>query len=54
MRRAALLAVIVMLAVPCWAVELLEELLADGVTDYLHKPFKPEQIRDLLLRTVGV
>lgn len=32
----------------------IEKLLADGVTDYLHKPFKPEQIRDLLLRTVGV
>jgi two-component system chemotaxis response regulator CheY len=32
----------------------IEKLLADGATDYLHKPFKPEQIRDLLLRTVGV
>ena len=32
----------------------IEKLLADGVTDYLHKPFKPEQIRDLLLRVVGV
>jgi two-component system, chemotaxis family, chemotaxis protein CheY len=31
----------------------IEKLLADGATDYLHKPFKPEQIRDLLLRTVG-
>ncbi len=32
----------------------IEKLLADGATDYLHKPFKPEQIRDLLLRVVGV
>ncbi|MCP4455963.1 MAG: response regulator [Planctomycetes bacterium] len=31
----------------------IEKLLADGITDYLHKPFKPEQVRDLLLRTVG-
>ncbi len=29
-----------------------EALLADGAADYLHKPFTPEQIREVLQRTV--
>ena len=32
----------------------IEGLLADGANDYLHKPFTPEQIREVLTRTVGV
>lgn len=32
----------------------IEALLADGATDYLHKPFTPEQIRAVLQRAVGV
>lgn len=32
----------------------IEKLLADGVSDYLHKPFKPEQFKEVIERTVGV
>lgn len=31
----------------------IEGLLAGGVKDYLHKPFKPEDFRDLINRTIG-
>lgn len=32
----------------------IEQLMADGVKDYLHKPFKPEQVREIITRNVGV
>jgi len=32
----------------------IERLLADGVKDYLHKPFKPEQFKEVIERTIGV
>ncbi|MHC4538288.1 MAG: response regulator [Planctomycetota bacterium] len=32
----------------------IEGLLADGAKDYLHKPFTPEEFREVLTRTVGV
>jgi two-component system, chemotaxis family, chemotaxis protein CheY len=32
----------------------IEGLLADGAKDYLHKPFTPEEFREVLSRTVGV
>jgi len=32
----------------------IEGLLADGVKDYLHKPFTPEQFKEVIQRTVGV
>lgn len=32
----------------------IEKLLADGASDYLHKPFKPEQFKEVIERTVGV
>jgi two-component system chemotaxis response regulator CheY len=32
----------------------IEKLLADGANDYLHKPFKPEQFKEVIERTVGV
>jgi two-component system chemotaxis response regulator CheY len=32
----------------------IEGLLADGAKDYLHKPFTPEEFREVLMRTVGV
>jgi len=32
----------------------IEGLLAHGATDYLHKPFTPEQIREVIHRTLGV
>lgn len=31
----------------------IEGLLADGAKDYLHKPFTPEEFREVLTRTVG-
>lgn len=32
----------------------IEGLLVDGAKDYLHKPFTPEEFREVLTRTVGV
>lgn len=32
----------------------IEGLLADGAKDYLHKPFTPEEFREVLTRAVGV
>ncbi len=32
----------------------IEGLLSDGVKDYLHKPFTPEEFREVITRTVGV
>jgi len=32
----------------------IEKLLADGAGDYLHKPFRPEQIRQVIEKVVGV
>ena len=32
----------------------IEGLLADGAKDYLHKPFTPEEFREVLTHTVGV
>ncbi len=32
----------------------IEKLLSDGVKDYLHNPFKPEQFKEVIERTVGV
>jgi two-component system chemotaxis response regulator CheY len=32
----------------------IEGLLVDGTKDYLHKPFTPEEFREVLTRTVGV
>jgi two-component system chemotaxis response regulator CheY len=32
----------------------IEGLLAQGVQDYLHKPFRPEEFRNLIDRTIGV
>ena len=32
----------------------IEGLLADGAKDYLHKPFTPEEFREVLTRVVGV
>ena len=31
-----------------------EKLLADGVKDYLHKPFTPEKLKEIITRTLGV
>jgi len=31
-----------------------EKLLADGVKDYLHKPFTPEKLEEIITRTLGV
>lgn len=31
-----------------------EKLLADGVNDYLHKPFTPEKLKEIITRTIGV
>ncbi len=32
----------------------IEGLLADGAKDYLHKPFTPEEFKEVITRTVGV
>jgi two-component system chemotaxis response regulator CheY len=32
----------------------IEGLLSDGAKDYLHKPFTPEEFREVITRTVGV
>jgi len=32
----------------------IERLMADGAKDYLHKPFKPEQVKEIITRNVGV
>jgi two-component system chemotaxis response regulator CheY len=32
----------------------IEGLLSDGAKDYLHKPFTPEDFREVITRTVGV
>ena len=32
----------------------IEGLLVDGVKDYLHKPFTPEEFKEVISRTVGV
>jgi two-component system chemotaxis response regulator CheY len=31
-----------------------EKLLADGVNNYLHKPFTPEKLKDIITQTIGV
>ncbi len=32
----------------------IEGLLSDGVKDYLHKPFTPEEFKEVITKTVGV
>ena len=32
----------------------IEGLLVDGAKDYLHKPFTPEQFKEVITRTIGV
>ena len=31
-----------------------EKLLAEGVNNYLHKPFTPEKLKDIITQTIGV
>ena len=32
----------------------IEDLLAEGIQDYLHKPFTPEEFREIITRSLGI